>query len=311
MKHIFLLNCVHCTFIFIYHNNNNNMIYKELIISGGSTNFMALLGALDCIYEKGLHTHFKRFIGTSVGSILALLLAVGYNPKTIQQFTLLSDFTQFNEITCDNVLSFFDDLGIISGDKIMIVVRSFLKVKNVPLDITLKQFKQKYKKSLYITTWCIHDKDTVCMSYHSHPDMPVLTAIRMSIAIPFLFKPVIWENKAYIDGGIIENLPVKYSKNKKTSIAINININTVVKNPLEITNYINTIVRCVSSEIVHLKKKLHKHPFVIDICLPDNPIINFDLEKETKLILFEIGKEQAHTFVTTHEQTCDVQHQDN
>lgn len=275
-------------------------MFTELIISGGSTNFMAMLGALEVLYEHNMHIHFKRYIGTSIGSILCFLLAIGYTPSFIQRITLESDFSKFHEITCDNVLSFFDNLGIISGEKIMALLKVFMKVKGINEHITFRDFKDQFGKSLYFTTWCLQDKTTVCMSYHNHPDMEVLLAIRMSISIPFMFRPVQWMSKTYIDGGIIDNLPVRFSRNKKSSIAININIDTPVRDPLDITNYINLIVRSVAKEITTQKKRLCRHPMIIELEIPDNPIINFDLSSETKKELFEIGRRQATEFLQRH-----------
>lgn len=271
-------------------------MFKELVISGASTNFMAILGALDYIYQQNLHHHIHRYVASSIGSVICLLLAIGYTPRIIQDVTLKCNFSDFHDITCDNVLSFFDNLGIITGNKIMNLICSFIKKKNIPTTITFHQFKERFKKSLFITTWCLQDKDTVCMSHKNHPDMEILTAIRMSISIPFMFRPVQWLGKTYVDGAIIDHYPTRFSI-KKDSIGICINVNSTVKEPMDITNYINVIMRGITEVVYEYKTKKHKHPFTIEIMIPNDDIINFELTKETKDLLFEIGKKQAKEYV--------------
>ena len=38
--------------------------------------------------------------------------------------------------------------------------------------------------------------------------MSVILALRISTAIPLLFKPILFDNKLWIDGGIIDNYPI-------------------------------------------------------------------------------------------------------
>ena len=43
--------------------------------------------------------------------------------------------------------------------------------------------------------------------------MKVLTAIRISCCIPILFSPVNYDDKLWLDGGIIQNYPIEFCKN--------------------------------------------------------------------------------------------------
>jgi len=40
------------------------------------------------------------------------------------------------------------------------------------------------------------------------PELPIHTAISASIAIPFIFEPIIINNDIYCDGGVLDNLPI-------------------------------------------------------------------------------------------------------
>jgi len=178
----------------------------------------------------------------------------------------------------------------------MQLIASFLQQKHVPLTITFAQFRERFHKMLFVTTWCVHDQATECMSHRNHPDMEILTALRMSISIPFLFRPVTWMGKMYVDGGLFDNFPVRYAT-KKHSIGIHIHIQTMIKDPMDITNFINVIVRSVTKAASIQNSKKYKHPCTIDLHLPENEIINFDMSRETKELLFTLGCQQAREYV--------------
>ena len=47
-------------------------------------------------------------------------------------------------------------------------------------------------------------------SHENTPDVSVLTAVRMSISVPFLFTPVEYNGNIYVDGGITYNFGLNY-----------------------------------------------------------------------------------------------------
>ena len=48
-----------------------------------------------------------------------------------------------------------------------------------------------------------------CVSHKSHPNLPVVDALAMSMAYPFAFTPVFVDDKCYIDGGLLNNYPLR------------------------------------------------------------------------------------------------------
>ena len=52
--------------------------------------------------------------------------------------------------------------------------------------------------------------------------MEVMRAVSLSSAIPFVFKPIMYENNYYCDGGLVNNFPllncVNYIKEKEKDI---------------------------------------------------------------------------------------------
>lgn len=48
------------------------------------------------------------------------------------------------------------------------------------------------------------------MDHLNHPKIPLYKALLMSSAVPVLFKPVEWEGKVFIDGGVLDNYPASF-----------------------------------------------------------------------------------------------------
>ena len=72
----------------------------------------------------------------------------------------------------------------------------------------MKELYNKTNKYLSITSTCLTTQEAVYISHETFPNIPVWKAILMSCAIPLIFKPIEWENKLYIDGGLVDNFPL-------------------------------------------------------------------------------------------------------
>jgi hypothetical protein len=57
--------------------------YDTLVLSGGSSKGIIILGALQYLIDNYLISNIETYIGTSVGSIICYLLLIGYTPIEI------------------------------------------------------------------------------------------------------------------------------------------------------------------------------------------------------------------------------------
>ena len=74
----------------------NKALDYVCIFTGGSIRGGAYVGALRAMEELGLNN--KCFVGSSVGSILASLYAVGYNPDELEEIFNDINFDLFKDI---------------------------------------------------------------------------------------------------------------------------------------------------------------------------------------------------------------------
>jgi predicted acylesterase/phospholipase RssA len=80
--------------------------------------------------------------------------------------------------------------------------------KDIPIDITLKEFYELNHIDLHIFCSEIHYHELIDFSYKTHPDWKLLDAIYCSSSLPIIFPPLLFENHCYCDGGLLLNYPL-------------------------------------------------------------------------------------------------------
>ena len=78
------------------------------------------------------------------------------------------------------------------------------------MNISLKEFYEYSKIELHMFSFEVNTFQIEDISYLTHPELSLITAIQMSSALPVLVTPICIEDKCYIDGGITCNYPLKY-----------------------------------------------------------------------------------------------------
>ena len=175
-----------------------------LILSGGGSRIVATLGAL-CHISENCPTAFQmlnKFVGTSAGAILCLLLCCGFSVTELQFMLDQIDMADF--ITIDMRFLFQSNvLGLDDGRKYIFWMAERMKEKNIPPDISLQELQNRTGNCLVAITTDINSRSLFFLSPDTEPSFPALLAVRASIGIPILFKPVVFKDKCLVDGGVM------------------------------------------------------------------------------------------------------------
>jgi predicted acylesterase/phospholipase RssA len=193
---------------------------KEVVLSGGGTNAIAFVGCLYALEKRGALVGVRRWVGSSAGALLAMFMTVGYTPASIYRLLMQLDYGKLNEANCDSVLSFFDTMGIVSGGRIMQLVRHALRKKGFREGTTFRELRTRTGMELVIAGYNLTQGKTVAFSAATTPEMSVMLACRISISVPFLFHPVVHDGDMYIDGCTIEHTPVRFSLRKESTLVV-------------------------------------------------------------------------------------------
>ena len=267
-------------------SNMPSIKYNTLVLSGGGIKGIAHLGALQALDDLHLLEHINTFSGTSVGSLIIVLLVIGYTPRELYTFMTLLDVNKMKELNFGNLLS---NYGLDDGGRFDLVLKKFFHNKSLNPDITFAQLYELTNKTIYISAVCLNEKKTYYFTHTTHPNLSILLAIRMSVSIPIFFIPVKYDNKLFVDGACIDNYPIHLFTNLEQIIGIYLKDHTSICsdiNNIE-TMLLNTI-QCLLEGVAH--NSIRSYGQYTNIITIDNvSSIDFNLDLASKSRLFDLG----------------------
>lgn len=210
-------------------------------LSGGGMKGIAHAGALRALEEAGVKVSIIG--GTSSGSLVASLYAMGYSPYYIYLL-----FEQYSKelLKVDTVIPvirhFFKRkkinlVGIRKGELIQKEFNELAKRKNIktikdvkmPLVIPSVDLKEARE---YVFTNYIPEKSSNKKTEEENilekdvkyiDDITIGTAVRASSSFPGAFCPCEYKGHYFLDGGILDNVPVSEIKKQGADCVIAIN----------------------------------------------------------------------------------------
>lgn len=248
---------------------------EYLVLGPAGMGIFALVGSL-MKYEDELK-NIKEISGASAGAIIAVALALGIPLRDVLDRLLSIDF---ENLTKFKIKSFLSTYGFIDIKP----VRNAL-VDAYGSDPTFSQLKKK----VYIATYCMNRARTEYFSVDTHPDMKVIDAVCMSLAIPFVFSAVRYNDMIYMDGGTKELVPLTPFVGKKHEKIMCIRVkhkDVYIENIKNIKQFlkamITTALQVPDTNTMVMGK-------VIELDIDGEDVLKFNMTHEEKLNLFMKG----------------------
>ncbi len=236
--------------------------YKTgLVLSGGGTRGFAHLGVIAALFEKGIKPDVIS--GVSAGAIVGAFIAGGKSPQKILEIFKKGWFFKYTKLQIP-----ID--GLLKLDGLKEVIQKEINVENIEdLEIpffigisNLNRGKIEYKNSGLLGE-----------------------AVLASSSIPILFSPVIIGRDSYVDGGLMDNIPINPIKSNCEQIIVS-NISPI--NPrVKMKNLIQIATRTFYMSVNANLKEVRKHATVF---IEPKGIDKFDILSRTHADeLFELG----------------------
>jgi len=268
------------------------MVYDTLCLSSGGIYGIAFIGALDYLIEEKILdlNSIKIYVGTSVGAFILFLIMLGNTIKDINRIIININFNKLNtNVQIDNIL---ENFGINNGEKTMFIIKYCLKKKLKVDDITFNELYTKYNKKFTVIGTNFSKGVEEVFNHQNTPDMSVITAIRISISIPLIFMPVLYNNQYYVDGALTNMFPINHC-NQETTIAINISY----PDNFNINNIFDVLLNSIQivSKTISCKNKCIIYDNIININPKNNyendSFFDLNITLEMKINLINIGRE--------------------
>ena len=185
------------------------MVIKHIVICGGGPTGLLSYGAAKHLSEQGFWTHenIETIYGTSIGALIGAMLCLKHEWTTLDDYiikrpwekVIMESLEMFQLFSCKGMakMKLLDD-----------IMQPLLESKDLSLSTTLSELHAHSGISLNVFSVELNTFKKVQMSHATHPDLPLMDAIKMSACMPMLFQPIIRDTCCYIDGGIIVNYPL-------------------------------------------------------------------------------------------------------
>lgn len=211
-----------------------------LVLSGGGAKGIAHIPLLQTL--DSLNIVPDMIIGTSMGSVVGGLYAMGYSGDSIANLTrslkwdeLLGGKTDLNDVSVEEKAEFnkyLIDFDLIKGKP---RVNSYLlndqNLRDVLSTLTFPVYNINDFDDLAIPFRSIA-ADIVNVEQKVFANGSLSSAMRASMSIPGVFEPILYENSLLIDGGILNNFPADIAKSMGADIIIGSDVSGYGK-PLE------------------------------------------------------------------------------
>lgn len=275
-----------------YKKNTDHRI-TNLVLSGGGLKGLATIGALKALNDNKLLDGIKSIACSSIGALIAGLYCIGYTFEEIYKLILKLDI---ENIVCANAENLLNYYALDNGKRFEYVLTKIIESKNLNKMITLKEVYEIRKINLTITGTCLNDSQIYYFSHIITPDMPLLVCIRISTSIPIIFKPVIYNNKTYVDGSVLDNYPLHLFQNDMTrTLGIYLkDIRTYKQQINNIESYGYALLECL------LESQINQTYFGADnTMLLEMSCVSVieKVDQKTKKEMYTIGYEKAKEYI--------------
>ena len=182
----------------------SNQISYSLVMKGGGVKGLAFAGA---ILELEKYFGFDTFVGTSAGSIAAVLLGAGYRPKELLDILYNKDFRDFRDANWGAIpYNLLFRKGLYPGDHIEQWISRLIKKKYTSL-LREPQLLDLMHTVVYASRWS--DGTLPFDSNRERKESLAAFAARCSMSIPYYFIPRKVDNIKVYDGGLRNNFPLR------------------------------------------------------------------------------------------------------
>ncbi|MDP6740163.1 MAG: patatin-like phospholipase family protein, partial [Planctomycetota bacterium] len=193
-----------------------------LVLGGGGMRGMAHIGVLKALQTLGIR--YDAVVGTSIGAFVGAMVCGGKSLEEIES-TLIEvqkqDYFRLN------------------------TVKLLLKGTRAPSMYQGKVFRESLEKMLpevgltemQIPFYCnavrLESGGAVYWGTPGFTEISLVDAVYSSCSLPGVFEPLEWEGNNYVDGGIVDSVPLRFAKTLDGDliIAVDLTVKSTFKTP--------------------------------------------------------------------------------
>lgn len=253
-----------------------------LVLEGGGALGLAHVGVI--MYLEEHHIPVDYIAGTSMGGLVGGLYATGRNAAQVREVVETVNWTQaINGQTPFDDLSFRRkqdareypstlEFGLRKGLQVPAGFNTGQEVSLILDRVALPYSQIKSFDDLPIPFACVAT-DLVDASEHVFRNGPLDLALRSTMSLPGIFTPVYSNGHIYVDGGLMNNIPVSVAKSMGAEITLGIHLEEEPVDPKATLNTFAVLGAAISAVIsANERRAMAQADILIDV-----PVLKYSM----------------------------------
>ena len=272
---------------------------RKVVLSGGGMRAVAHIGALQILESNNLLSQVKEYVGVSAGAFLAFCLVIGYTLKEIQHIVLSFDFHLIRNITPESMMEFPTSFGVDSGEKLLKLLHSIMRIKGVSLELTFAELSKEKSFRCFATD--IYTLQVREFSREKTPSVKVTSALLASMCLPAYFTPIEDPETGHllVDGGVMHNYPMGFLTPEEQAQSLGLAFtydHTTVETIPDIGSFFYQIFACYYMPRTKSSQQKYKERTILIPC-GHVPAWDFEASVEDRQGLIALGEKAAKEYI--------------
>lgn len=266
-----------------------------LVLGGGGMRGMAHIGVLKAMRDLGME--YDAIVGTSIGSLVGGMAAGGLSIEEMEEYigrVTKEDYFRLN------------------------VVKFLLKGVRTPSVYQGSRFRQRLEELLPSKSFAELEFPFFCNAVRLETggsifwgtpgldDIDLVDAVYSSCCLPGIFEPYERDGYNYMDGGIVDSLPLRFAKSLRPDliIAVDLTVKATFKTPNYKSRVASTLFRAFEiAEEVIVEQGLHMHADHRTALIQPKVghLHRFDFDDVAEVV--RLGEEETLKVLTSHAAT--------
>ena len=183
---------------------------EHLVLAGAGHGIFSYFAAFKTLINNNIIDikKIKSIYATSAGAVIGILLLLDIELDIIIDYFVERPWNELF-IFDSNVINIITNYGMWYNEIVIKTLKPLFSMCDISLDITMLEFYKKTNVEMYFYGTELKSFEEIEFSYKNTPNIKLIDAIYITSAIPILFKPMLYKNKYYIDGGLVNQYPIK------------------------------------------------------------------------------------------------------
>lgn len=234
-----------------------------IVLSGGGAKGFAHIGVLKVLEEEQVPIEFIS--GTSMGSIVGALYAMGYSAKEIEEIVLSDNWMEYFSDKIDRKDTPIDDKIYKDRYALLFPVKDW--TIKLPKGVIKGKKIESFLSYLYFDAVEIRDFSKLpiaysCIATDIETGKEVVLdkgnlseCVRASMSIPTVFEPVKIGDKLLVDGMMSKNFPVTQAEKMGAKYIIGCDVGGRLKKKEDVKSFLEIIEQSINYRLVEISDK--------------------------------------------------------